>query len=123
MQFYVRPRGGVKTYDEGRAARLRAMLEASVQRRHPKGLKVHVHSVDRFGCLASLTRVLKAANLTVTRAKVRSCSCTCVAIALPCSTVVHVGGARTSGRSAEKVAASICQIFSICTPPLQKLAW
>ncbi len=72
VQFYVRPRGGVQTWDEGQAARLRAMLVASVQRRHPKGLKVHVHSVDRFGCLAALTRVLKAANLSVTRAKVRA---------------------------------------------------
>lgn len=70
LQFYVRPRGGVQTLDEARAARLRAMLVASVQRRHPKGLKVHVHSVDRYGCLAALTRVLKAANLAVTRAKV-----------------------------------------------------
>ena len=43
----------------------------AVKRRHPKGLKVHVHSVDRYGCLAALTRVLKAANLSVTRAKVR----------------------------------------------------
>ena len=71
LQFYVRPRGGVQTFDESRAARLRAMVVASVQRRHPKGLKVHVHSVDRYGCLAALTRVLKAANLSVTRAKVR----------------------------------------------------
>jgi UTP:GlnB (protein PII) uridylyltransferase len=71
LQFYVRPSGGVQTFDESRAARLRAMVVASVQRRHPKGLKVHVHSVDRYGCLAALTRVLKAANLSVTRAKVR----------------------------------------------------
>lgn len=76
LQFYVRPRGGVQTFDEGRAARLRAMLVASVQRRHPKGLKVHVHSVDRYGCLAALTRVLKAASLSVTRAKVRLYACT-----------------------------------------------
>lgn len=60
----------MQTWDEGQAARLQAMLVASVQRRHPKGLKVHVHSVDRYGCLAALTRVLKAANLAVTRAKV-----------------------------------------------------
>lgn len=29
-----------------------------MQRRFPKGLKVHVHSLDRFGCLAALARVL-----------------------------------------------------------------
>ena len=31
---------------------------ACLQRRFPKGLKVHVHSLDRFGCLAALTRVM-----------------------------------------------------------------
>lgn len=46
------------------------MLEASVQRRFPKGLKIHVHSVDKYGCLVNLTRLLKEADLSVTRAKV-----------------------------------------------------
>ena len=55
-----------------RALKLAAMMEAAIQRRFPKGLKVHVHSVDRFGCLSSLTRVLRDANLSVTRAKVQS---------------------------------------------------
>lgn len=57
-------------WDEGRAAKLVAMMEAAIQRRFPKGLKVHVCSVDRFGCLAELTRMLHAADLSVTRAKV-----------------------------------------------------
>ena len=33
---------------------------------------MHVHSVDRFGCLAALTRVLKQTGLAVTRAKVKT---------------------------------------------------
>lgn len=33
-------------------------LTLLLQRRFPKGLKVHVHSLDRFGCLAALARVL-----------------------------------------------------------------
>ncbi len=67
----MRPRMGVCAgFDAARAAKLAALLESSIQRRFPKGLKVHVHSVDRFGCLAALARVLKLANLTVTRAKV-----------------------------------------------------
>lgn len=70
MQFYVRPRGGFTAFNDRAAAKLRAMLEASVQRRFPKGLKVHVHSVDRFGCLAGLTKVLQQADLSITRAKV-----------------------------------------------------
>jgi hypothetical protein len=52
------------------ADKLADMLEASIQRRFPKGLKVHVHSIDRFGCLASFTAVLKNAGLAITRAKV-----------------------------------------------------
>ena len=32
--------------------------------------QVHVHSLDRFGSLAALTRVLQASGLTITRAKV-----------------------------------------------------
>lgn len=33
---------------------------------------MHVHSVDRFGCLAALTSVLKQTGLAVTRAKVKT---------------------------------------------------
>jgi hypothetical protein len=46
-------------FEERKATLLKAMLESSIQRRFPKGLKVHVHSLDRFGCLAALTRVLQ----------------------------------------------------------------
>mmetsp|Transcript_16924 Transcript_16924/g.50541 ORF Transcript_16924/g.50541 Transcript_16924/m.50541 type:complete len:574 (+) Transcript_16924:156-1877(+) len=72
QEFYVRPRGGFTAFNDRAAAKLRAMLEASVQRRFPKGLKVHVHSVDRFGCLAGLTKVLQQADLSITRAKVKT---------------------------------------------------
>lgn len=52
------------------AEKLADMLEASITRRFPKGLKVHVHSIDRFGCLASFTAMLRDAGLAITRAKV-----------------------------------------------------
>ena len=68
-QFYIKPRMGA-LYSVAKATKLKAMLESSIQRRFPRGLKVHVHSVDRFGCLAQLTRVLKNADLAITRAKV-----------------------------------------------------
>ena len=68
-QFYVKPRLGA-LFNAAKAAKLQAMLESSIQRRFPRGLKVHVHSVDRFGCLAQLTRTLKDAGLYITRAKV-----------------------------------------------------
>lgn len=69
QEYYVRPRYGFP-WDARRAEKLAAMLEASIQRRFPRGLKVHVQSVDSFGCLAALTAVLRDAGLTITRAKV-----------------------------------------------------
>ena len=57
-------------WDEVRASKLRALLEASIQRRFPKGLKVHVRSMEKNGCLTDLTQRLRAANLSITRAKV-----------------------------------------------------
>ncbi len=60
LQCYTRrPRTGDCIFNERSAELLKAMLESSIQRRFPKGLKVHVHSLDRFGCLAALTRVLQ----------------------------------------------------------------
>lgn len=72
QEYYIRPRMGGVGWDAKKAERLRGMLESSIQRRFPKGLKVHVHSVDRFGCLAAITRELKSAGLTITRAKVKT---------------------------------------------------
>ncbi|KAL4438995.1 hypothetical protein ABPG77_006932 [Micractinium sp. CCAP 211/92] len=72
QEFYVRPRSGDSGFHRPQAEMLRAMLESSIQRRFPKGLKVHVHSLDRFGCLAALTRVLHQTGLSITRAKVRT---------------------------------------------------
>lgn len=72
QEYYVRPRSGDVEFSDQRAALLKAMLEGSIQRRFPKGLKVHVRSLDRFGCLAALAQVLRQADLSVTRAKVRT---------------------------------------------------
>ena len=40
--FYVRPRYGEAIWDAERAHKLKYMLESAVQRRFPKGLKIHV---------------------------------------------------------------------------------
>lgn len=72
QEYYVRPRDGDAAFDEERAALLRAMLYSSIRRRFPRGLKLHVHSLDRYGSLAELTRVLRSTGLTITRAKVRT---------------------------------------------------
>lgn len=70
--FYVRPTSGHQTWDPLRAAQLMYMLESAVQRRFPKGLKVHVHLITGTSFLADLTQAFKANRLYVTRAKVRS---------------------------------------------------
>eukprot|EP00884_Botryococcus_braunii_P007924 jgi/Botrbrau1/17132/Bobra.0157s0030.2 len=72
QEFYIKPRYRSGAWDQVMAEKLADMLEASITRRFPKGLKVHVHSIDRFGCLASFTSMLKDAGLAITRAKVRS---------------------------------------------------
>lgn len=72
QEYFIRPRTGEGGFNEDSAKLLKAMLESSIQRRFPKGLKVHVRSLDRFGCLASLAKQLHRANLSVTRAKVRT---------------------------------------------------
>lgn len=71
QEYYIRPRvGGGSGFDDRRAAQLKYHLECSIQRRFPKGLKVHVHSRDRRGLLAQITHQLAAHHLTITRAKV-----------------------------------------------------
>ena len=72
QEFFLRPRSGDGDFSPQAAAMLRAMLDSSIQRRFPKGIKVHVKSLDRFGCLASLARQLQLAGLTITRAKART---------------------------------------------------
>ena len=47
-----------------------------LQRRFPKGLKVHVHSLDRFGCLAALTRVLHQVRPCQARSLLSCSTCT-----------------------------------------------
>jgi len=50
--------------------KLKGMLEASIQRRFPKGLKVRLRSLEKSSCLRDLAQRLRAANLSITRAKV-----------------------------------------------------
>ena len=91
QEFFVRPRHGGDAFDPDRADQLAALVGASIVRRFPRGLKVHVRSLDRYGCLASLTAVLRASGLTVTRAKVR----TYAAGAGPATATAHAGSGHT----------------------------
>mmetsp|Transcript_2428 Transcript_2428/g.7020 ORF Transcript_2428/g.7020 Transcript_2428/m.7020 type:complete len:583 (-) Transcript_2428:236-1984(-) len=72
QEFYMRPCNGDNRWDPQKARQLHAMLEKAVERRFPTGLKLHVHSVDRFGLLASLSRVLFESNLSIRRAVVKT---------------------------------------------------
>jgi UTP:GlnB (protein PII) uridylyltransferase len=72
QEYFLKPRSGDGEFDPRAATLLKAMLEGSIERRFPKGMKVHVKSMDRFGCLAALAKQLHQANITVTRAKVRT---------------------------------------------------
>ncbi|KAI8467573.1 MAG: hypothetical protein J3K34DRAFT_523655 [Monoraphidium minutum] len=69
--YYIRPRFGDFFWDPIKATKLRVMLESAIQRRFPKGLKVHVAQTHQH-CLADLTRAWKEAGLWITRAKVRA---------------------------------------------------
>jgi glycine cleavage system regulatory protein len=72
QEFFIRPRSGDGDFAPQAAALLQAMLKSSIERRFPKGIKVHVRSMDRFGCLASLARQLQISGLSITRAKART---------------------------------------------------
>ncbi|KAG7673537.1 hypothetical protein Ndes2526B_g03010 [Nannochloris sp. 'desiccata'] len=72
QEFFLRPRSGDGDFTAQAAALLQAMLTSSIQRRFPKGIKVHVRSLDRFGCLAFLARHLQLSGLSITRAKART---------------------------------------------------
>lgn len=71
--YYIRPRFGDFYWDVMKATKLRVMLEAAIQRRFPKGLKVHVQQTHDH-CLSALTAAWKSAGLWITRAKVRAYS-------------------------------------------------
>lgn len=65
-------------WNDSKANLLRGMLEASIQRRFPQGLKVHVRELQDGSCLTELAQRLRAANLSITRAKVLlSCQLAC----------------------------------------------
>ena len=72
QEYFVRPRAGDGDFDDEEALLVKAMLNAAIERRFPRGIKVQIRSMDRFGCMALLTRRLFNAGLTVTRAKVRT---------------------------------------------------
>eukprot|EP01025_Chloroclados_australasicus_P064531 TRINITY_DN8634_c0_g1_i1.p2 TRINITY_DN8634_c0_g1~~TRINITY_DN8634_c0_g1_i1.p2 ORF type:complete len:534 (-),score=80.93 TRINITY_DN8634_c0_g1_i1:109-1710(-) len=72
QEYYMKPRWGDGEFSEEKVAELKWMLDLSITRRHPKGMKIHVHSTEKVGCLAELTRVLYDSNLCITRAKAKS---------------------------------------------------
>lgn len=65
MEFYVRPRLGGPDYDPVKGRRLAEMLRASILRRLPKGLKLHVQTHEvrlRHALLQRDVRIKPAAH-------------------------------------------------------------
>lgn len=72
QEYFVRPRAGDGEFDDEEALLVKAMLNAAIERRFPRGIKVQIRSMDKFGCMTLLTRRLFNAGLAITRAKVRT---------------------------------------------------
>ena len=66
----MRPRYGEAIWDAQRAHKLKYMLESAVQRRFPKGVKLHVQATDQRALL-DLFQQLSMAGFWITRAEVR----------------------------------------------------
>ena len=67
QDFYIRPRFGDVKFQQKKADHLTYMLEASIQRRFPRGLKVIIVSADTFGLLSKLASVMYDSGIAVTR--------------------------------------------------------
>lgn len=65
-------RYGDITWSQEGSDKLKYMLTAAIQRRFPRGLRVHVQVTSDKHTLASLTQAWRQAGLWITRAKVRS---------------------------------------------------
>lgn len=70
QDFYIRPRFGDVKFQQKKADHLTYMLEASIRRRFPHGLKVIIVSADTIGLLSKLTAVMYDSGIAVSRAKV-----------------------------------------------------
>ncbi|CAD7701391.1 unnamed protein product [Ostreobium quekettii] len=71
LEFYIRPRFQEVEWDEARVEILKYLLETAIQRRFPRGLKVHVQPQASQGSLGAFMQAVKEGDLCVTRAKVR----------------------------------------------------
>lgn len=70
LEFFIRPREGEPAFDEAVARQLKHALKASIERRFPKGLKIHLQLGDMHGVLGDLLMRLGRAGLNITRARV-----------------------------------------------------
>ena len=54
QEYYIRTRFGDSSWNVQKAARLKYMLEASIQRRHPHGVKVHIQVSSTDVCILGM---------------------------------------------------------------------
>lgn len=67
QDFYIRPRFGEIGFNTQKAKKLRHLLKSSILRRAPRGLKVHILTMDQSGLLCRISNVFKTGCLCVTR--------------------------------------------------------
>ena len=67
------PRSGELVLDDLRVSQLMYMLEAAVQRRFPRGLRVHMHAPDR-AAIPTIFAALNQAGFSVTRCVGEQCA-------------------------------------------------
>ncbi|KAG2318531.1 hypothetical protein Bca4012_055257 [Brassica carinata] len=70
LEFYVRHSDGHPVSSEPERQRLVQCLQAAVERRTVKGLRLELCTVDRPGLLAEVTRVLRENGLNIARAEI-----------------------------------------------------
>lgn len=72
QDFYIRPRFSDMTFKPDVARKLEYMLVSSIRRRFPRGLKVHILTLDKIGVVMQTANTFRQGHLWVSRAKVKS---------------------------------------------------
>ncbi|CAN8305454.1 unnamed protein product [Cochlearia groenlandica] len=70
LEFYIRHKDGSPISSEGERQRVIQCLEAAVERRASKGVRLELRHLDKQGLLAEVTRTFRENGLNVTRTEI-----------------------------------------------------
>ncbi|KAK9103559.1 hypothetical protein Sjap_020813 [Stephania japonica] len=70
LEFYIRHTDGTPISSEAERQRVTQCLEAAIERRASKGVKLELYTTDRQGLLSEVTRTFRENGLNVTRAEI-----------------------------------------------------